>query len=70
MPDRERADAGPEQVEGAHRDGEAAVDLAEHVARGRPGRRRRPGVPMRVRGDHVERLAGQPGGVAGARRRR
>ena len=42
MPIGEGADAGAEQVERAHRDREAAVDLAEHVlgaARGRPRRR-------------------------------
>ena len=53
--DRERADAGPEQVERAHRDAEALVDLAEHVVARDPDAvevepcRSRAGRPCRAR---------------------
>ena len=62
--DGERADAGPEQVEGVHRDPEALVRLAQEVVGGD-----RDAVEDQradgVRREHVERLAGEPGAVGG-----
>ena len=63
-PDRERADAGPEQVEGAHGDREAAVHLTEYVVRGDPDPVEHEAAD-RVRGHHVEGLTGQPVRVTG-----
>ncbi|CAM3998176.1 hypothetical protein NOGI109294_21600 [Nocardiopsis gilva] len=62
--DGERADAGAEQVEGAHGDAEALPGGAEKVVArdGDPVERE---VSQRVRGDHVERFAGEPGTVGG-----
>src|SRR5262249_54775766 len=63
-PDREGTDAGTEQVEGAHRDPEALVALAEHVVSPDPDavEVQRPDGMGR---DHVELLAGQTGTVTG-----
>lgn len=61
-PDGERPDAGPEEVEGAHRDAEAPVGLAEHIVGGD-----RYAVELQgadgVRGEHVEGGARESGTV-------
>ena len=64
MPTANAPTLGPEQVEGAHRHREAAADLAEHVVGGDPDPVEDQAAD-RVRGEHVERLAGEPVGVAG-----
>ncbi len=62
-PDRERAHARAEQVEGAHRHREPAADLAQDVGRGDPDPVEvQP--PDRVRGQQVERFTGESVGVA------
>ena len=66
--DRERADARPEQVEGAHRHREPLVDLAEEVVAADLNAvedERAEGM----RGEHVEPLPGQARAVAGDRER-
>lgn len=66
--DRERAHAGPEEVEGAHGDPEPAVGLAEDVGVGDGDAVEAEGAD-RVRGEHVERGAGEAGAVGGEQER-
>ena len=57
-PDREGADARPEEVERVHRDREPAVEVAEHLV-GLDADAVEVEAADRVRGEQVEALAGE-----------
>ena len=63
-PDRERADTGPEQVEGAHRHREAPVRLSEQVGALDPHTVEDEPAD-RVRRQHVEMVTAEAFSVAG-----
>ena len=52
----ERADAGPEQIQGLHGDLEAVVNLTEDVVTGNVNTIEHPST-QRMRRDHLDRLA-------------